>query len=479
MTALARPPGQALRRCFVFRAVPWLREEGSALGAAYLAGERAALAAAMRAAMGLPETDAATGRPLFEVTQLPLRDWEIDLPADRPAQDAVRGARRPPVDAAIAIRFPSGAAERAFRANLCALGDCHPAVGDVPIASALHWCPTRGEGDAFGTLDDARRLMRAQALADAGLDGAGVNVVVVDQGVDRSRLPRDADFAGGWARRDAPAPGDAAPDNRHGTMVARCVLAAAPRARIWDCALIPPRIRANLGAFLSDAHGAVARMEEDIALLRAQDDTAYGGPWVFVNAWSIYDRRGEAAPGECTASHDHCATCALEEASLRADIVFAAGNCGTFCPDGRCADEVMGPGRSILGVNSLAGVLTVGAVRTDGLWAGFSSEGPGQFPGPDGQPQQKPDLAAPSHFAVPGTAHRRAGGTSAASGLAAGIVAALRTRGRGTAMPPPALFDLLRRSARQDGGAGWNGRTGHGVVDAAAALALLRRDGAA
>jgi hypothetical protein len=46
-------------------------------------------------------------------------------------------------------------------------------------------------------------------------------------------------------------------------------------------------------------------------------------------------------------------------------------------------------------------------------------------------------------------------------------------------MPPPALFDLLRRSARQDGGAGWNGRTGHGVVDAAAALALLRRDGAA
>lgn len=474
MAGVTQVVGAARRRCFVFRAAPWLRDEASPLRRAYMAGDRAALGQAMLSALGLPGTDAGTGAPSLEVTHLPFRDWDIHLPSDPATEKAVRDARRVEADAAIGLRFPSAAAERAFRANACALGDCHPAAGDLPIGSALHWCPGRGEGDGFGSLADALRLVRARALAEAGLDGAGVNVVVVDQGVDAARLPPGSCFGGGWSKPGGALPGAAEKDNRHGTMVARNVLAIAPRARIWDCALIPPRIRANLPAFLSDALGAMARMEEDIALLRVQAEAAHGGPWVFVNAWSVYDRRGEAEPGDCTADHGHCLAGAVEAAAGRADLVFAAGNCGSFCPDGRCADEVTGPGRSILGVNSLHGVLTVGAVRTDGIWAGFSSEGPGQFPPGPGQRQQKPDLAAPSHFAVPGTAHRRAGGTSAACAIAAGVVAALRTPGRGTAMPPKGLFDLLRRAARQTDGQGWNGRTGHGVIDGAAALALLR-----
>jgi hypothetical protein len=160
----------------------------------------------------------------------------------------------------------------------------------------------------------------------------------------------------------------------------------------------------------------------------------------------------------------------VQAATEVADIVFAAGNCGAFAPDGRCTDDVIGPGRSILGPNSLPGVLTVGAVRTDGIWAGYSSQGPGQFSCGCDVAQQKPDLAAPSDFRVGGILDGSAGGTSAASAVAAGIVAALRTRGARTAAgTPDELFDLLRATARRNPAAGWNPRTGHGVIDAAAA----------
>lgn len=469
-----------VRRSFVFRGAPWLRDAGSEIGQAYLARRLDALSQALIRALRLPPQDPATGQPALQVTHLPLRDWDVVLRDDPTTEAALKAARRPATDAAIALRFPSLAAERAFRAAAGpVLGPCDPVVGDVRLGDALHWCPGRGEGDTFGTLADAHRLVRASALAEARLDGEGVNVVIVDQGIDAARLPRDARLRGGWWKHGATRPGAAEKDTQHGTMVARNVLAIAPRATIWDCPLIPPRIRSNLPAFLSDAFGALVRMAEDIALLKALRPEAFGGHWVFVNAWSIYDRRGEAEEGDCTGQHGHCVACAVEEAAALADLVFAAGNCGAFCPDGRCADDVIGPGRSILGVNSLPGVLTVGAVRTDGIWAGYSSQGPGQFPDDAGRPQEKPDIAAPSSFRMPDTAHRRAGGSSAACAVAAGVVAALRTEGRGTGMPPPDLFDLLRRTARRGEGEGWNARTGYGVLDCARLLGALGTERAA
>lgn len=474
MAVVAQHDGSAAkRRSFLYRNAAWLRSEHHALRAAYLAGDLAALTRLLTDHLGLPAIDPETAQPTLAVTHLPLRDWEIHA-ADAAAAAAVRGGRRPPRDAALAIRFAHGGHERTFLDGASSLlGACEPASGDLRIGSALHWAPGRGEGGAFGSIATAHRLIGAAALAQAGLDGAGVHVVVVDQGVDAARLPAGAVLGGGWARRGGAPPGAAAKDNRHGTMVAHNVLALAPRATIWDCPLIPPRITGNLQPFLSDALGAVERMREDIALLKAHDPATYGGAWLFVNAWSIYDRGGEAPEGGCACDPTHAALSAAAAAAEVADIVFAAGNCGQFAPDGRCTAEVIGPGRSILGAGSLAGVLTVGAVRADGLWAGYSSQGPGQFP-VDGAPQEKPDLAAPSSFRMPGTAHRMAGGTSAAAAVAAGVVAALRTAGRGTTMPPADLFDLLRRTARQAGRGGWNPRTGHGVIDCAAAVGALR-----
>ena len=161
-------------------------------------------------------------------------------------------------------------------------------------------------------------------------------------------------------------------------------------------------------------------MALDIVLLGLIRPKVFRGRWVFVNAWSVYDPRGEAAPGEYIRNRYHWVACAVDHAATVADVVFAAGNCGAFCPDGRCAQDVIGPGRSILGANSLDSVLTVGAARSDGIWAGYSSQGPGQFPEYGGPPQQKPDVAAPAHFRMLDTAHRLAGGSSAASAVAAG-----------------------------------------------------------
>jgi hypothetical protein len=124
--------------------------------------------------------------------------------------------------------------------------------------------------------------------------------------------------------------------------------------------------------------------------------------------------------------------------------------------------------------------LTVGAVRPDGIWLGYSSQGPGQ---PDFLPLapagfafvRKPDLCAPSHFVEARDAHFVSTGTSAACGIAAGAVAALRTGAAIAGMPPAALRMALRAGARMPVTAPgpWNMRHGHGILDLRRTLANI------
>ena len=471
-------PQRPARRCFVFRDTARLRDADGEFQRAFREPEPLALSRLLLRRLDLGGAELEPRALPLRVTHRPLDDWRLTLADDDKAAAELEAGRRPPQASALAVRFASPAVANAFRDRAGRLlGRCDEPTGDLPLNAALHWGPGRGEGGSFGTMADAHRLIRAEALRAAGLDGDGVKVVVIDQGVDRTRLPPGSRFGGGWWKPGQPGavpPGQAAKDNHHGTMIARNVLALAPRATIFDCPLIPPRILGNLPAFLSDAFGAITRIAADILLLGAIRPKQYRGRWVIVNAWSVYDPRGEVTPGEYTRNRQHWVCAAVDAAAKVADVVFAAGNCGAFCPDGRCAEEVIGPGRSILGANSLDSVLTVGAARADGIWAGYSSQGPGQFPAPRGGPQPKPDLAAPSHFRVLGTAHRIAGGSSAASAVAAGAVAALRTRWGDATLSSDALFKHLRAGARQpDGSPGWNNRFGHGVLDCAAALQTL------
>ena len=167
------------------------------------------------------------------------------------------------------------------------------------------------------------------------------------------------------------------------------------------------------------------------------------------------------------------------------DVIFAAGNCGQFCPDRRCGKRDLGPGKSIFGANSHRKVLTVSAVRTDARWIGSSSQG-------EGQPRlsrEKPDLCAPSYFrdagdaftgntsgsfvTNPGSPYVANTGTSAACGVAAGIVAAIRSGWDHTVLSPRDLKQALNDNARKTEGPGWNERLGHGIINVEATLSAL------
>jgi len=110
-------------------------------------------------------------------------------------------------------------------------------------------------------------------------------------------------------------------------------------------------------------------------------------------------------------------------------------------------------------------VLTTGAVRTDGRWSGYSSQGIGQ----PGLSRWKPDLCAPSDFAEDGDAYMGNGGTSAACALTAGVVAALRGKWGPGEISPDMLRLLLAATAQKTEGPQWNNRLGFGILDAEAA----------
>jgi subtilisin family serine protease len=359
------------------------------------------------------------------------------------------------------------------------LSDCTnlTMAADLPIFVTDYWSPAEATAPLFGDRVGARRLLGVGDLRKhPGTTGKGVNVVVVDQGVDKVLITRlGGTFGGGWEYlHDAESGATITPGQTkggHGAMMVRNILDVAPEVTIFDCPMLPPRIT-SIRHFLSHADAAYARMLGDIRYLRDRD-ARWRGPWVFVNAWAIYDRQSERPMGDYTDNPHHRFNRLIAQAvDERHDVVFCAGNCGQFCPVMRCGTNDRGPGHSIYGANSHPSVLTVGAVRVDGLWLGYSSQGPGQSK----LAGEKPDLCAPSQFAEMNDAWTDNTGSSAASALVAGVVAALRSRWNAQALPPDQLKQVLMASARKTEGNAWNGRLGHGVLNAGAAyLAAMRR----
>src|SRR5882724_4916016 len=85
----------------------------------------------------------------------------------------------------------------------------------------------------------------------------------------------------------------------------------------------------------------------------------------------------------------------------------------------------------------------------------------------------KPDLCVPSQSCENENAFTVNTGTSAACALATGVVAALRSKWHAGPEPQPSpdeLKDLLIRTARKTHGPYWDGRFGHGILDAKARL---------
>ncbi|MEI6158477.1 MAG: S8 family serine peptidase [Roseococcus sp.] len=407
-----------------------------------------------------------------------------------------------------AVRFDNEAKAANFFARVEAKGDRF--ASDPPItALGAAWNPFADAPPLFHTRPAALALMHAQALEAWDLRGQSVNLVFFDEGISgaalaarfgrlsRGAAPPPLRFEGGWNVAqaigpqpelefkqdwDTPEPGfdkrqaGRANPTSHGTMVALNALSLAPAARVFDLPVLPDRIR-NVIPFASFAAAALVWARADIAAWMVD---AYPGRWVFCHAWGVFDRRLEDPVGGYTTNPKSPLHAAVKEIDLQfqQDQVFAAGNGGQFLPHPYCGPGDIGPGRSILGVNSSPHALTAGAVRADGAWIGYSSQGPGQREFHEAVAViqgmvEKPDLCAPSHFAEPDDAAFISSGTSAACGMTAGAVAALRSANSPLAALTPAdLRAHLRNTAQKPAGEppGYDIRFGHGILNLEAAL---------
>lgn len=339
------------------------------------------------------------------------------------------------------------------------LGDKSEFVGvgiDLPVHATRHWCPATG-GGPFADRAAAEGLIGVDALrlAQPLAKGQGVNVALFDHGIDATKIP-SRNFGGGRPS-GTKFPGTTV-GNGHGLAMVRQILSIAPDAIIFDYPVLPSRIK-RVPAFLSEIDAAYDYLLARASLLK--------GRWVVVNAWSTFDRTRERPRGSYSNNPFHLLNRKITKTvDAGVDVVFAAGNCGQFCPDQRCGRNDRGPGGSILGANSHPRVLTVGAVRSDGLWLGYSSQGEGQ----PNLAKRKPDLCASSDFREAYDAGLVATGTSAACALTAGVIAALRSKWPATAISPDQLRGILTSTARQTEGTGWNDRLGHGILNATAAF---------
>ncbi|WP_169946256.1 S8 family serine peptidase [Microbispora sp. H11081] len=376
-----------------------------------------------------------------------------------------------PQDASVVVRGEIADDEVTSRVSLlpATRRDVVAVYADPAIETTL----TCAGDPAVGDWRDVERLLRVADLSAEGLDGSGVPLAVIDTGVNAAYLKAarghdvTIDHERSWSPKSVSGtPGDFPVD--HGTMCAFDSLIAAPKASLLDVPVLLSRRQggSTLDGLLSDAIAAYAHLRD---VLDAQP--AESRALVVTNSWGSFSPRWDfpaGHPGNYSDNPAHPFNLIVGSlAEAGADILFAAGNCGTQCRDGRCAY----PDRPIVGANSHPRALSIGGIDTNGTRVGYSSQGPGRLTA------RKPDICAYTHFAGSGALGdgEPDSGTSAACPVAAGLVAAVRSRWPSTVLSPAQLRTLLRRTADDRSAVGYDHDYGYGVVDAAGVIAALRR----
>lgn len=309
---------------------------------------------------------------------------------------------------------------------------------DPPISTTL----TCGGDPPVGDAAAVGAKLDVSALKAAGMAGGGVRLAVVDTGINLEYLKgKGISSALDAANSFTPSgitttPGDH-PVN-HGTMCAYDVNIAAPNAELLDHAVLLSSAPGQtvMEGLLSDAVRSFSQ-------LRAMRLAEEGRPLVVSNSWGVFNPAWDfpvGHPGNYTDNPAHpfnLIVASLESAG--ADILFAAGNCGVQCPDGRCKF----PSNPICGANSHPAVTSVGGIDTNDDRVGYSSQGPGRLSA------AKPDLCSYTHFLGSEVFGSGApdSGTSAACPVAAGVVAAVRAKYPPSRISPLQLRALMERTS--------------------------------
>lgn len=303
---------------------------------------------------------------------------------------------------------------------------------------------------AKGSMADVATYLGVDQIWARGIRGSGIVVGVLDSGITAQgrpvkagetprRIPR---VIGGWPLDDWGTESSKWGD--HGNMCATDVLGMAPDAQLYDLRIAgaggsPGTISRALQAF----QWAIDQHRRD------------GTPHILTNSWGIFQETWDATYAR---NPNHPFTRKVVEAIDEGIIVlFAAGNCGSTCPDGRCGPD-NGPGRSIWGANSHPRVMTVGAVNRLEQFIGYSSQGPGALD------PNKPDFCGISHFVGYNPSDS---GTSAATPIIAGVCALLKQAN--ASLTQDQIKDCLKATAKDIGPAGFDQHSGSGIVQAKAA----------
>lgn len=375
-----------------------------------------------------------------------------------------------PQDATVLVRGEIGDDEVTARTALlpAARREVTGVFADPVIAPVL----VCGDDRPVGDWRRVAELLGVGDLLAEGYDGSGVRLAITDTGINTGHLGEvlgrepTLDHERSWRPEGvAEPPGEAYVD--HGTMCAFDALIAAPEATLLDIPVLQSRRPGGsaLDGLLSDAVAAFAHLRTVLEAMPPESRAL-----VVSASWGSFSPRWDfpvGHPGNYSDNPAHpfnLIVASLEQAG--ADLLFAAGNCGRECPDGRCAY----PERPIVGANSHERVLTVGGVDVEGKRVGYSSQGPGRLS------DRKPDLCAYTHFSgSKAFGDRPDAGTSAACPVAAGVVAAIRTRWPAARLSPAQLRTLLRRTADDRSDVGFDYDYGYGVIDPAGVAAALRR----